>query len=238
LHGRAVQAAELRDRARDRHRAHLEPADILDTLVRDRIEGELRQQGRAFGIEHRRLEIEVEVAHAARRELDLAVAERADMDDVAQPRAGGRDVTRRGAAGGQTGCHGHERLASTKRARAERSPAEKLRISAQCASSQLSAARASTCSGTEIETAGSGASSMTLRTTGMVLATSPSGTSKTSSSCTCSSMRAASLCLAKASSMRTMARRMMSAAVPCSRALMAARSLKARIEAFEALMSG
>jgi len=32
--------------------------------------------------------------------------------------------------------------------------------------------------------------------------------------------------------MRTMARLMMSAAVPCSRALMAARSLKARIEAF------
>ena len=33
--------------------------------------------------------------------------------------------------------------------------------------------------------------------------------------------------------MRTMARRMMSAAVPCSRALIAARSLKARIEGLE-----
>ena len=38
--------------------------------------------------------------------------------------------------------------------------------------------------------------------------------------------------------MRIMARRMMSAALPCSRALMAARSLKARTDGFEFAMSG
>ena len=47
-----------------------------------------------------------------------------------------------------------------------------------------------------------------------------------------------SLFFASAASMRTIARRMMSAAVPCSRALIAARSLKARIEALEWTMSG
>src|SRR5262249_10045257 len=42
---------------------------------------------------------------------------------------------------------------------------------AQCASSQLSAARASTCSGTESNTAGNGASCITCWTTGKVAAT-------------------------------------------------------------------
>ncbi len=68
--------------------------------------------------------------------------------------------------------------------------------------------------------------------------TSSSGTSKISSSCTCSSICAESFFSASASSIRIMARRMMSAAVPCRRALIAARSLKARTEALEALMSG
>ena len=75
-----------------------------------------------------------------------------------------------------------------------------------------------------------GASSITCLTTGSVFATSPSGTSKISSSCTCSSICAPSFAFASAGSMRIMARRMMSAAVPCSRALIAARSLKARID--------
>ena len=38
--------------------------------------------------------------------------------------------------------------------------------------------------------------------------------------------------------MRIMARRMMSAAEPCRRALIAARSLNERIDGFDALMSG
>jgi cell volume regulation protein A len=50
------------------------------------------------------------------------------------------------------------------------------------------APRASTCSGTASATAGSGASSITLLTTGSVFSTSPSGTSKINSSCTCSSI--------------------------------------------------
>src|SRR5499426_3044456 len=108
----------------------------------------------------------------------------------------------------------------------------------QCASSQLPAARASTCSGTDSDTAGSGAYSITRVTTGRVASTSRSGTSNTSSSCTCSSMRADSFASASTSGMRIMARRMMSAALPCSRALMAARSLKARSDGFLALISG
>ena len=86
--------------------------------------------------------------------------------------------------------------------------------------------------------AGCGALSITSFTSAIVSATCFSGTSNTSSSCTCKSIWALSLALVKAASMRTMARRMMSAAVPCSRALIEARSLKARIEWFEALMSG
>jgi carboxymethylenebutenolidase len=108
----------------------------------------------------------------------------------------------------------------------------------QCASSQLSAARASTCSGTCSDTAGCGASCITLLTIGMVSATSPSGTSKINSSCTCSSICALSLASASSLSMRIMARRMMSAADPCKRALIAARSLNERIDGFDALMSG
>jgi uncharacterized protein YdiU (UPF0061 family) len=63
------------------------------------------------------------------------------------------------------------------------------------------------------------------------------GFSKISSSCTCSSICADSF-FSASTSIRIMARRMMSAAEPCSRALIAARSLKARIEGLLALMSG
>ena len=52
----------------------------------------------------------------------------------------------------------------------------------QCASSQFTAARASTFSGTFIDSAGMEAFSMTSTMTGMVLSTSPSSTSKISSS--------------------------------------------------------
>ena len=58
-------------------------------------------------------------------------------------------------------------------------------MSVQCAASQLSAALASTCSGTESASAGIGASTITAVTTGSVFSTSASGTSNTSSSCTC-----------------------------------------------------
>src|SRR3954453_9454365 len=108
----------------------------------------------------------------------------------------------------------------------------------QCASSQLSAARASTCSATDSCTAGWCASSITLRTTGIVASISPSGTSKTSSSCTCNSICAFSPALSKASSIRAMARRMMSAAEPWIGALIAARSLKARSLGLDAAIFG
>jgi hypothetical protein len=53
-----------------------------------------------------------------------------------------------------------------------------------------------------------------------------------------SSICAPSFLLASAGSIRTMARRMMSAALPCSRALIEARSLNARTDGFECAMSG
>src|SRR6202521_3874412 len=205
----AALRAQRRQRAGERHRAHLEPADHVDAphpWLLQRLEQEGRGQQRPLGVEHGGLEVEVEVALAPRRELDLAAAEGAHADDLGEPRAGG--------GGGRRGL-GH-----------------------QCASSQLSAARASTCSGTESDTAGSGASVITLATTGKVLATSLVGTSNTSSSCTCNSILALSLASASAPSMRTMARRMMSAAVPCSRALIAARSMNARMDGFDDLISG
>src|SRR5205085_9795647 len=78
---------------------------------------------------------------------------------------------------------------------------------AQCAASQLSAARASTTSGTEISTAGSAAFSITWAISLQVLSVSFSGASKINSSCTCSSMLALSLASVRAAGSRTMARR-------------------------------
>ena len=78
---------ELRDRTGERHRAHFESADIIDALALKRIECQLREQRRALGIEHGRLQVEVEIALAAGSERDVAAAERALADDVAQPRA-------------------------------------------------------------------------------------------------------------------------------------------------------
>ena len=83
----SLDEAQLRDRARDRHRAHFKAADIIDVVVGKRIESQLGEQRRAFRIEHGRLEIEIEVALAARRERDLAAPERALEDDVGEPRA-------------------------------------------------------------------------------------------------------------------------------------------------------
>ena len=93
-------------------------ADGFEDYFRQLTEYETKRAN-AFGIEHRGLEIEVEVADAAGRQLDLAVAERALVDDVAQPRASGSGLRQRmehrhGAAGGCAGRHGHRRLASTK----------------------------------------------------------------------------------------------------------------------------
>ena len=63
---------------------------------------------------------------------------------------------------------------------------------------------------------GHGASCMTCCTTGSVAATSSLSTSLISSSCTCSSIWAASWCSLSASSIRITARRMISAAAPCN----------------------
>src|SRR6478735_8263843 len=46
--------------------------------------------GRAFWVEHGRLEVEVEVALAARGQRDLAAAERTLADDLGEAGAGGR----------------------------------------------------------------------------------------------------------------------------------------------------
>ncbi len=109
---------------------------------------------------------------------------------------------------------------------------------AQCASSQFAAARASTTRGTLSATAGSAARSMTLAATRQVSAASASGTSKTSSSCTCSSIRADRPAAFRAAGMRIIARRMTSAAVPWMGALMAARSANWRWAGEAPRMSG
>ena len=77
------------DRARQRHRAHLESADIVEGVILQRLEGQFREQRSAFGIEHGRLEIEIEVALAARSQGDLAAPERAFADDLGEAGAGG-----------------------------------------------------------------------------------------------------------------------------------------------------
>ena len=86
---------------------------------------------------------------------------------------------------------------------------------------------------------GLGRVSMTWRAVLISFSVSASLTSNTSSSCTCSSIRAdeAWLCQAPVV-MRIMARRMMSAAEPWIGALMAARSRNPRIDGFLVLISG
>ena len=86
----ALDPGQLRDRARQRDRAHFQPADEIEVVVLQRLIGQLRQQRRAFGIEHGRLEVEVEIALAARSQRDLAAAERTLADDLGEASTGGR----------------------------------------------------------------------------------------------------------------------------------------------------
>ena len=87
-------------------------------------------------------------------------------------------------------------------------------------------------------TAGSAACSMTVRMTGIAFSASSSVVSKISSSCTCSSMRAWTLAFSSAGSILIIARRMTSAAEPWIGALIEARSLKARTDGLDDLISG
>jgi hypothetical protein len=64
-------------------------ADIVEAVVLQRLIGQFRQQRRAFGIEHGRLEVEVEIALASRGQRNLATPERAFADDLGEAGAGG-----------------------------------------------------------------------------------------------------------------------------------------------------
>ena len=85
----ALDPGELRDRAGQRHRAHFQPADEVEIVVLQRLIGQFGQQRRAFGIEHGRLEVEIEIALAARGQRDFAAAERSLADDLGEAGAGG-----------------------------------------------------------------------------------------------------------------------------------------------------
>ena len=85
----ALEPGQLRDRAGQRHRAHLQAADVIEAVVLQRVKGQLREQRGAFGIEHGGLEVEVEIALAARGQRDLAAAERTFADDLGEAGAGG-----------------------------------------------------------------------------------------------------------------------------------------------------
>jgi hypothetical protein len=85
----ALDPGQLRDRAGQRHRAHLEAADIIEIVVFQRLESQLREQCCALGIQHGRLEIEVKIALAPRGQRDFATAERALADDLGEAGAGG-----------------------------------------------------------------------------------------------------------------------------------------------------
>jgi hypothetical protein len=91
----------------------------------------------------------------------------------------------------------------------------------QCAAAQVGPAPASTTRGVASSTAGSAAPAITARTRATVSSTAPSATSNTSSSWTCSSIRAGRPRIA--SGTRIIARRIMSAAEPWIGALIAAR---------------
>jgi hypothetical protein len=69
-------SAQHRHRGDDRDGAELKPADVIDRQILDPVEHQLRKQARAFRIEHRRLEIEVELAFLSGSEHELAAFER------------------------------------------------------------------------------------------------------------------------------------------------------------------
>jgi len=85
----ALDPGELRDRTGQRHRAHFQAPDIIEAIVLQRLVGQLGEQRGAFGIQHGRLEIEVEIALAARCQRDFAAAERALANDLGEAGAGG-----------------------------------------------------------------------------------------------------------------------------------------------------
>src|SRR5690242_16262486 len=60
----ALDPRELRNRACKRHRAHFQSADIIKPVILQSFVGQLRKQRGSLGIEHGRLEIEIEVALA------------------------------------------------------------------------------------------------------------------------------------------------------------------------------
>ena len=71
----------------DRHRAELEAADRIDVaLAREQIAHDFGDEMRPLGVEHRRLHVEVVVAHRAGHELELAEEERFRLDDLEEPR--------------------------------------------------------------------------------------------------------------------------------------------------------
>src|SRR5262245_21694047 len=83
--GAAVPAARAHGDD-DRHRAELEAADRIDLLVLDEIEDELGDEMRPLRVEHRRLHVEVVVAHRAGHELEFAEEQRFLLDDLEQAR--------------------------------------------------------------------------------------------------------------------------------------------------------
>jgi hypothetical protein len=85
----ALDPGDLSDRARERDRAHFQPADEIEPVVLQRLIGEFREQRGPLGVEHRRLEIEIKIAFATGGQRDLAAAERALADDLVEAGTGG-----------------------------------------------------------------------------------------------------------------------------------------------------
>src|SRR5262249_48771750 len=65
------------------------PADEVEWVVPQRLVGQFREQRRALGVEHGRLQVEIEIALAARGQRDIAPPERALADDLGETGAGG-----------------------------------------------------------------------------------------------------------------------------------------------------
>src|SRR5258707_19999 len=79
-----LHPGERREGAGERHRDHLRSADEIEFVVLQRLIGQFGKQRRPLGVEHGRLQVEIEIALAARCESDLAAAERALADDVGE----------------------------------------------------------------------------------------------------------------------------------------------------------
>jgi len=91
----ALRIAQHCDLRQQRHGPHRQPADIMHLDAFELVENQLRQQACPFGVEHRRLHVEVVIARPPGYEHERSARERQSLDDVEHFFAQSKRVARR-----------------------------------------------------------------------------------------------------------------------------------------------